>query len=350
MAAHDRRWPYGVVGIVMAFEAASAARAAALRRVGLAWSQAFENSVELWEALAAARWPQLGRRRSLPRSPAAFRLLLDAERRLRPIPHVELHPIENCDFAFRCPQFAEMLQETGERDESGRLVLFCNVCRDRVFTVESQEELDGSARLGRCVRFHPPLGAPLATSGSPVEAMVHCLDAAVGTTFLVALLHLARVRGKECSATIPGGTSMKIRFATATVSIAVVVHAEPTSSSPRWSSPSAVGHHVLLHRRLHAGSSRTTSLDMIMLHTSIGSKVCQLPSELPSLRPGDVEVATELASLFLCGDLERQYAPRVRMMGVMRRAPVVTAPPPRAVAAPPPAKLDAVQAAKSPRR
>jgi len=61
------------------------------------------------------------------------------------------HPIENCEFQFKCPLLWEDLVpaiEDGSR--------FCDKCVRHVKWVSSQEELDEAARQGQCVAFGAP--------------------------------------------------------------------------------------------------------------------------------------------------------------------------------------------------
>ena len=54
---------------------------------------------------------------------------------------MELHPIEDCDFAFRCPLFAEKMHNTGRvSKEFGNPILHCDVCSRDVFVIRSEEE------------------------------------------------------------------------------------------------------------------------------------------------------------------------------------------------------------------
>ena len=265
VAACPSRWlPYGVLGIVMAFAAADPRQARDLALTSRAWKMAYDHSVDLWEALACARWPQLGRRRSLPRSAASYRALWEAQRRLWPIPPSVLHPIEHCDFSFRCPQLANVLEQLPtEFDAGGRAILFCHVCRERVYTVESQEELNACARVGRCVRFPRAAVAPAAVlqSCARVHATVHCVDESIGTTFLASLRQQAPFRGRVCSTTIPMGTEMWVRFPNAVVFLRVVaVNAIATPSCT--GEHASVGHVIFLkdcfvaQQELDRGSSR----------------------------------------------------------------------------------------------
>jgi hypothetical protein len=65
-------------------------------------------------------------------------------------------PIEECDFAFKCPIIFSALRplqpELGIHGEPAE-VRFCDVCTKKVYEVRSQAELEHHRSLGNCVSF-----------------------------------------------------------------------------------------------------------------------------------------------------------------------------------------------------
>ena len=59
--------------------------------------------------------------------------------------------IENCKFLFECPQRWEEMDFTDEE-----MVRHCQVCRENVYLVTTQPELDHNISLGLCTAFYDP--------------------------------------------------------------------------------------------------------------------------------------------------------------------------------------------------
>src|SRR5690349_10963922 len=65
------------------------------------------------------------------------------------------HPIENCQFEFKCPMMWENLTHLQERIDrktmTKTITKYCDQCKRKVFYCATQEELVSHAKQGHCV-------------------------------------------------------------------------------------------------------------------------------------------------------------------------------------------------------
>jgi hypothetical protein len=156
-----------VVGVVLQFACDRASRAVEVGLVCRSWYKGMLADTTLWRQLYSRRWPE----RKVPRrvSSSLYRShSLAAMRHLRAGLRAaeELAPIESCDFEFRCPMVAGVLMEladetltikanTSDGYASVRTrVSFCDVCKKKVYTASTQEEVDHHRAKGNCIAVH----------------------------------------------------------------------------------------------------------------------------------------------------------------------------------------------------
>ena len=145
--------PHDVLGVVMQFLSDDVTTIhSGAAKVSSRWHTAFLEDEQLWTQLMRKRWPAT-KKRSMKAS--VFRARVLADRGLSPLKAEQLTEIENCnfEFEFKCPLYAELLKETGEKTASGQPVLFCDVCQSKVYTVVSKKELAERVSEHRCVMF-----------------------------------------------------------------------------------------------------------------------------------------------------------------------------------------------------
>jgi hypothetical protein len=177
-----------VVGLVLRFACATVCQAHTAGSVCRSWRKGLLTDEELWAVFFARRWP----RRRMPRRATStlYRARVLAELRAVGRESLAEHraavtaaaltfgsdatapsssaaaddakpsslftPIEECDFAFKCPIIFSALRplqpELGIHGEPAE-VRFCDVCTKKVYEVRSQEELEHHRSLGNCVSF-----------------------------------------------------------------------------------------------------------------------------------------------------------------------------------------------------
>jgi hypothetical protein len=119
-------------------------RALDLARVNSYWHSRFCGCDRLWALLA----PRLMRFPVGRRNPTYDKIRRSVEVAMRfPFRTDSLHPIEDCDFHFRCPVYLENLKEVAPG------VSYCDICNKNVYQVKSQEEVEYARQNKLCVRM-----------------------------------------------------------------------------------------------------------------------------------------------------------------------------------------------------
>jgi len=122
-----------------------------------------------------------------------YRKRLLQEKRLVPLSEPQL--IEDCEFSFRCPMYAEFLTPSGSGD------LNCSACNRKVYAVRTQAELEERSRHGDCVWFRaedtaPALRERLASS-FPVRCCLLGADGCGKSFLALSLVEHARRKRKS---------------------------------------------------------------------------------------------------------------------------------------------------------
>jgi hypothetical protein len=182
-----------VVGLVLRFACATVCEAHTAGSVCRSWRKGLLADEELWAVFFVQRWPDrrvprrttstLYRARVLAELRASGRESLEDYRTASTsatlarnstastgsMPTVEAKPsslftpIEECEFAFKCPMiFSALRPLQRELGISGAPaeVRFCDVCTKKVYEVRSQAELEHHRSLGNCVSFKRENTAP----------------------------------------------------------------------------------------------------------------------------------------------------------------------------------------------
>jgi hypothetical protein len=164
-----------VVGLVLRFACSTVAEAHSAGSVCRSWRKGLLADEELWAVFFARRWPD----RRMPRRATStlYRARVLSELRAVGCDSVEDYrvargaaavqtstafadtvftPIEECEFAFKCPlMFSALRPLQRELGISGAPaeVRFCDVCTKKVYEVRSQAELEHHRSLRHCVSF-----------------------------------------------------------------------------------------------------------------------------------------------------------------------------------------------------
>jgi hypothetical protein len=184
-----------VVGLVLRFACATVGQAHRVGSVCRSWRKGLLADEELWAVFFARRWPDrrmprrttstLYRARVLAELRASGRESLEDYRAastaatlacnvaaaaptasmsaVEAKPPSLFTPIEECEFAFKCPlMFSALRPLQRELGISGAPaeVRFCDVCTKKVYEVRSQAELEHHRSLGNCVSFMSENTAP----------------------------------------------------------------------------------------------------------------------------------------------------------------------------------------------
>lgn len=110
------------------------------------WAAAVIAEDPLWLRLTRLYWPETKEKHGRYE---VFRARMLAAKGLTPIAAANTHPIEECTFEYQCPLLLERLTFV----EPGKY--YCGVCKENVFAVSTQGELDQKAAEARCVFFQP---------------------------------------------------------------------------------------------------------------------------------------------------------------------------------------------------
>ena len=146
----ERTFPYDALDHILSYACeGSPARALALGTTCRYWLSRFHDGEPLWTTIATSSTTKTA---SIPRSLRTYegvRSAYEKSAQLRPIDSATLHPIEDCTLEFRCPMYAENLKYVGPGES------FCDVCKQSVYLVRTQQELNDRASKGHCVMMRP---------------------------------------------------------------------------------------------------------------------------------------------------------------------------------------------------